>query len=511
MSKQRWSLFSSPYFLPVALSVAIIALPLAVWRDLTAVTDHSLRRQTLALDTVLSEVRNYYSRNVISQLNTGGPTMARHDYHGIDGAIPIPATLSIELGEHISDQGMDLHFRFVSDYPFKGRQTPELTANETRALEVFRDGYEGDALFFAETTNPLEHGITMLSPVIMGEGCAGCHNSHPDSPKTDWQAGDIRGLQSFRVHQPLAASLLTFKYLLAYMIAAGAFGILFARHQLQLTTRFRALSEELAGNNEFLAGISMKLSRYLSPQIYKSIFSGDREVEISTERKKLTVFFSDIKDFTETSENLQPEELTGLLNEYFTEMSAIAEKHGATIDKFIGDAIVAFFGDPETRGTAEDARACVAMALEMQDRLEELAGTWHARGIETPFRARIGINTGYCNVGNFGSETRMDYTIIGAEANLAARLESSAPPGGIVMSYETYAHVRDMVEVRERAPERFKGIQRDVIPYEVVRGSTAPGTGIRRDGSRVTIDLDRIDKDTRARLAELLDRAAGKT
>lgn len=511
MSKQRRSLFSNPYFLPAALSLAIIALPLAVWRDLKAVTDHSLRRQTLALDTVLEEVRHYYSENVIGQLGKDSPTVARHDYHDTESAIPIPATLSIELGQHISGHGMDLHFRFVSDYPFASRENIELTENETRALEIFRSGTGGEALFFAEDAHPLDHGITMLTPVRMGEGCVACHNSHAGSPKTDWQVGDVRGLQSFTVHQPIAANLMTFKYLLAYMIVAGAVGILFARHQLQLTTKFRALSEELSGNNEFLAGISMKLSRYLSPQIYKSIFSGDKEVEISTERKKLTVFFSDIKDFTETSENLQPEELTGLLNEYFTEMSAIAEKHGATIDKFIGDAIVAFFGDPETKGTAEDARACVAMALEMQDRLEELAEAWHARGIETPFRARIGINTGYCNVGNFGSETRMDYTIIGAEANLAARLESSAPPGGIVMSYETYAHVRDMVEVRERPAERFKGIQRDVIPYEVVRGGSAGGSGISRDGTRVTIDLDRIDADTRAQLAEFLDRAAGKT
>ncbi len=505
MKKQRKSLFSSPYFLPVALTLAILALPLAVWRDLTAVTDHSLRRQTRALDTVLSQVRDYYSRNVIGHLDADEPTVARHDYHDTTGAIPIPATLSIELGEYISDTKMDLHFRFVSDFPFESRADVELTDHEVRALEMFRRGVPRDALFFAADAGILNHGVTMLTPVVMGDGCVACHNSHAGSPKTDWKTGDIRGLQSFTVHQPIAGNLMTFKYLLIYMAAFGAAGILFTRHQLRLTARFRSLSEELSGNNEFLAGISMKLSRYLSPQIYKSIFSGEKEVAISTERKKLTVFFSDIKDFTETSENLQPEELTELLNEYFTEMSAIAEKHGATIDKFIGDAIVAFFGDPDTKGTTEDARACVAMALEMQDRLEQLAKTWRARGIETPFRARIGINTGYCNVGNFGSETRMDYTIIGAEANLAARLESSAPPGGIVMSYETYAHVRDMVDVRERPAARFKGIQRDVIPYEVRRGGAPTSAGIHREGSKVTIDIAELDEATRRRLNNFLN------
>jgi len=155
------------------------------------------------------------------------------------------------------------------------------------------------------------------------------------------------------------------------------------------------------------------------------------------------------------------------LNEYLTEMSAIALQHGATVDKFIGDAILAFFGDPETKGLEEDARACLRMAVDMQRRLEQLNAEWRRRGIEQPFRARMGINTGYCNVGNFGSEDRMDYTIIGAEANLAARLQSIAEPGGIVLSYETYALVRNLVEARSLPPIHMKGISREVVPYAV--------------------------------------------
>ncbi len=188
---------------------------------------------------------------------------------------------------------------------------------------------------------------------------------------------------------------------------------------------------------------------------------------IATERKKLTIFFSDIKDFTTATERLQPEELTTLLNEYFTEKAKIAHEHGATVDKFIGDAILAFFGDPETRGTQEDALACVKMAIAMQRRLTELSKEWRRRGYEKPFLARMGINTGYCNVGNFGSEDRMDYTIIGAEANLAARLESIAEPGGIVISYETYALVQDHVKARSLEPISLKGIGRPIIPYVI--------------------------------------------
>jgi adenylate cyclase len=211
----------------------------------------------------------------------------------------------------------------------------------------------------------------------------------------------------------------------------------------------------------------MKISRYISPQVYKSIFSGQKDVTIHTERKKLTIFFSDIQNFTATTERLQPELITQLLNEYFTEMSAIAHEHGGTIDKFIGDAMLIFFGDPETKGDRADAQACLRMAWRMQRRLVELNAKWRAQGIEQPFRSRIGINSGYCNVGNFGSADRMDYTIIGAEANLAARLQSIAEPGGIVISYETFALVNDIITSHALPPITMKGISREVIPYAV--------------------------------------------
>ena len=237
--------------------------------------------------------------------------------------------------------------------------------------------------------------------------------------------------------------------------------------EAELNRRLADMNRELEASNDFLARISSKISHYLAPQIYKSIFSGQRDVTIHTERKELTIFFSDIKDFTSTTEHLQPEEITLLLNEYFTEMSAIAHNHGGTVDKFIGDALVIFFGDPETKGTVEDARACLNMATEMQRRLAELNVKWRSAGTEQPFRVRMGINTGFCNVGNFGSSDRMDYTIIGAEANLASRLQSIAQPGGIVLSYETFMLVREMVRARALEPITLKGIAYPVVPYAV--------------------------------------------
>ena len=235
------------------------------------------------------------------------------------------------------------------------------------------------------------------------------------------------------------------------------------RNEEELNKVAKALDEK----NSMLESLSGKLGKYLSPQIYDSIFSGKQDAELKTERKKLTVFFSDIKDFTATTADLQPEDLTYLLNKYFSEMSKIAIEHGATIDKFIGDAMLIFFGDPETKGVPEDARACVRMAIAMQRRMEDLGQIWKAKGYDMPFKMRIGLNTGYCNVGNFGSDQRMDYTIIGGEVNLAARLESAADPGGILMSYETYALVKDMVKAEEREAITMKGIKREVRAFAV--------------------------------------------
>src|SRR4029077_14608592 len=146
--------------------------------------------------------------------------------------------------------------------------------------------------------------------------------------------------------------------------------------------------------NRMLESLSTKLSKYLSPQVYSSIFADKQEVEISSKRKKLTIFFSDIAGFTETTDSLESEELTQLLNSYLTEMSKIALAFGATIDKYIGDAILIFFGDPETKGAREDAFACVSMAIAMQRRMRELKTEWLAQGLERPFELRIGISTG---------------------------------------------------------------------------------------------------------------------
>ncbi|MFL6825095.1 MAG: PAS-domain containing protein [Bradyrhizobium sp.] len=226
--------------------------------------------------------------------------------------------------------------------------------------------------------------------------------------------------------------------------------------------------ESLSDKSTALETLSGKLAKYLAPQVYDSIFSGRQDVRITSQRKKLTICFSDIAGFTETTDRMESEDLTHLLNHYLTEMSKIASEYGATIDKYVGDAIVMFFGDPESRGIKEDALACVKMAIAMQRRMTELAGLWRDAGIQTPLRCRIGIHTDYCTVGNFGSADRMDYTMIGGAVNLASRLEHEAPPGEVIVSFETYAQVKDEIHCEEHGNIRVRGIAYPVTTYRIV-------------------------------------------
>ena len=213
----------------------------------------------------------------------------------------------------------------------------------------------------------------------------------------------------------------------------------------------------------------------------------------------MTIMFSDIAGFTELADTLESEELTGVLNSYLTEMSNIALEYGATIDKYIGDGIMIFFGDPETKGIKNDAISCVKMAIDMQRRMRSLRQEWRGRGMENPFQLRIGINTGFCTVGNFGSEDRMDYTIIGSEVNLAARLQQHADLGDIVIAHETCALVNELLLTEEQTPTTVKGFTKPVRNYRVLdhndesedRGSVIH---VNRQGIKIALDLDRLSK-----------------
>jgi class 3 adenylate cyclase len=276
---------------------------------------------------------------------------------------------------------------------------------------------------------------------------------------------------------------------------------------VDLNRNLKLKTKEVEQRGKAFEELSIKLSKYLPPQIHKALFSGQHDAKVATQRKKLTVFFSDIKEFTTSAESLQPEALTEYLNEYFSEMTKIALEYGATIDKYIGDAMMLFFGDPESKGVAEDAVACVEMAVKMQSRMRVLGEQWKKRGFETPFVIRIGINTGYCNVGNFGSEERLSYTIIGGEVNIAQRLESNAEPGGILMSYETYAHVKHLYQAEEKPSMHLKGISREIKTFalrERIEAGQETLQWTHPAGVQIKVSPENMDSRSREELASQL-------
>ena len=224
------------------------------------------------------------------------------------------------------------------------------------------------------------------------------------------------------------------------------------------------------------------LSRYIAPGMVKEMLKNPIAAQLGGKRADLTVLFSDIRGFTTLSERLAPEEVVSLLNEYLALMTEIIFQNEGTVYKFEGDAILAFFGAPQSHD--DDPERAIRTALEMQDRLVELEDKWKER-TGASLRIGIGINTGEAVVGNIGSERKMEYTVIGDTVNLASRLQDLTKEYGIplLFSGSTQAKVKEMFPVRFIDSIQVRGRQQSVDLYTVVDKSddavqddTAPAT-----------------------------------
>jgi len=207
-----------------------------------------------------------------------------------------------------------------------------------------------------------------------------------------------------------------------------------------------------------------ELRRYLSPKIADEILRKGEVLGAKPKRRLITVVFTDIRNFSSISESIEPEELFHLMDQYMKEMIEIIHRYDGTLNKIIGDGMMIFFGDPVP--IEDHAERAVLMALEMRERVGVLKKDWIQFGHELSIG--IGINTGYMTVGNIGSETLRDYTVLGNQVNVAARLVNIAGPGQILISQRTMTRVRDMVESEEMGDISVKGLQYPVKVYNVI-------------------------------------------
>jgi len=252
-------------------------------------------------------------------------------------------------------------------------------------------------------------------------------------------------------------------------------------HNRELETRVDERTSELSKAQQDLLGLNRdlkakvkkqvtqlerynELRRYLSPKLAEQILASDHALGTEPQRKMMTVVFTDIRGFSNLTDSLEPEELFHLLTRYFSEMIKIIHLYDGTVNKIVGDGLLIFFGDPIPM--EDHAERALRMSIDMQKKADDLSGEWGQYGHE--LGVGIGINSGFVTIGNVGSDVYRDYTIIGNQVNVAARLETSAKAGQILISQRTYSLVKGLIEVEEVGVVKVKGIHNPIKIYSVL-------------------------------------------
>jgi class 3 adenylate cyclase len=291
-------------------------------------------------------------------------------------------------------------------------------------------------------------GVVTFIAVVFATTVAEQRGMIPYAPLLDrspFEAGHLAGEWLFPGPALLSFSLLA---AVAFLFLAGMQRLRVAQQQLERSNRL--------------------IRRYVPAQLAEKILAGEHTGTGHPERRKVTLFFSDVVGFTDSADRMEAEDLSALLNEYLSEMTSIADSFGATINQFVGDGIMIFFGAPEATTDSDHALRAVRMALAMQRRMGELGEKWFREGIQTPFCVRIGINTGVASVGDFGSEGRTTYSAIGNQTNLTARIQDHCEPGKVLISHTTWALVEDKIPCEEQGEIEVKGLHYPVRVYKVM-------------------------------------------
>ncbi len=369
--------------------------------------------------TITAIVGKVYASEVVKRAKKGG-ILASHEYKKHPGAIPVPATFNLLLSEEISKAKTGVKSYLYSDYPFthRGKATHKDTFQRNALTNLQKTPTE--PYYSYEQINGVNY-LRYAKAVIMKETCVTCHNSHPQSPKTDWEVGQVRGVREVNVPLQSSAKIIetglwtNASIMILVTLLLLSFIWIAIRQLRKSLLEVKQTNKELEEKKRELDITNIALERFVPYGFLGHIGKHNiTEVELGDNiEKELTVLFSDIRSFTNISESLSPKDNFNFINDYLGLVSPIVRKHNGFIDKFIGDAVMALFITPD------DA---IAASIEMLNELKKF--NLIKRDYKTPpIEIGIGLNTGKMMLGTIGEINRMDGTVISDAVNLASRLQ----------------------------------------------------------------------------------------
>ncbi|MDJ1182382.1 adenylate/guanylate cyclase domain-containing protein [Roseofilum sp. BLCC_M143] len=411
----------------------------------------------------IREARSVYSSEVIDRIKTIDGLTATHNYHVMDNAIPIPATFLMTLGWSISEKSGEMALKFYSDYPFPGGQAAMRGTKKDRfdreALLWLRQ-YPNQPFYRIEIMNEQRY-LRYAQADIMQPTCVACHNSHPDSPKTDWKVGDVRGvleiilpLEEFiqQTRQGLQGTFLTLSGV--FVLAIIGLTIIISRlrnisHELE--KRVRERTAKLAEANTKVEEERHKSERLLLNILPYSIAERLKQGHnpIADWFPQVTILFADIVGFTQLSSQISAPELVDRLNDIFTAFDYWTEYYSLEKIKTIGDNYMVVGGVPKEH--PNHANAIAEMALQIKEEIVKFN-----RDRQQNLNIRIGINTGPVVAGVIGQQ-KFIYDLWGDAVNTASRMESHSLPGQIQVTEVTYRLLNDRYQFEKRGDIEIKG------------------------------------------------------
>jgi adenylate cyclase len=401
------------------------------------------------------------SREFLPEKDIYDVNVLRRDYEKLRVAHEVGTAVSLEVKlSSLLEKIMDKAFELLP----ADRGVIMLTDATTGELEtaVVKRRDQGQA-----TDEAISLSRTIVNQVVQTKSAVLSSDVAVDSRFSGAQSIIIQGIRS-----NMSVPLLFHEELLGLMyldsqLATNAF----TEKDLQIFTGIanRAataiMNARLTGKIENDAAMRARFERLLSPSLVDQVVSGQLRLEKGGELRRLTVLFSDIRGFTSMSEKMQAQEVISMLNEYFEEMVDVLFRHQGTLDKYVGDEIMALFGAPLF--SPDDARNAVNCSLEMLKRLRDFNQLRQMRN-EVPIQIGIGINTGEAVFGALGSTKTMQYTVVGDMVNTASRLCSVAQPGEVIVSESTFRELGDRYETIELPPARVKGKAQAIRVWNVV-------------------------------------------